>query len=53
VQFCLFFWVFSLALLLWAADDCEGLRVTARVRGAGEADRRVFPTAGKREGISF
>jgi hypothetical protein len=40
-------------ILLWAADGCEGLRAPAKVRGAGEAVRRDFPTAGKREGISF
>jgi hypothetical protein len=39
--------------LLWAADGCEGLRVTARVRGVREAGHRDFPMAGKKEGISF
>jgi hypothetical protein len=40
----------TLLFTIWAA---RGLRATARVRGAGEAGRRDFPTASKREGISF
>ena len=39
--------------LLWSADGCEGLRATARVRGAGEVGRKALPTAIKREGIFF
>ena len=35
----------------WVA--CEGLGATAWVRGVGEVGRRDFPTARKREGISF